>query len=69
MRKRNNIIQMREGDWRCVMEGCTGDINFARRIECWKCGTDKTGNSRALTWTSSRLAQSPEKRRGDRSSA
>ena len=63
---RNNIIQMREGDWRCVMEECRGEINFARRRECWKCGADKAGIRRA--GTSSRLVHSPDPRRGGGSS-
>ena len=66
MVRRSNSIQMREGDWRCVMEGCRGEINFARRRECWKCGADKTGIKRAQGATSSMLGQSPDPRR-DRS--
>lgn len=39
-------IEMREGDWRCMVEECRGEINFRRRRECWKCGADKAGNRR-----------------------
>ena len=41
--QRTNSIHMRDGDWRCKLEECRGEINLARRRECWKCGPDKAG--------------------------
>ena len=43
--KRSREIELREGDWRCVVQDCQGEINFRRRTECWKCGADKNGKS------------------------
>ena len=65
--RRTNPIQMRDGDWRCAMEECRGEINFARRRECWKCGADKSGNRRLASETPNRSVQNPHQRRGDRS--
>ena len=42
--RQSREIEMREGDWRCLVQECRGEINFKRRKECWKCGSDKKGN-------------------------
>ena len=58
---RRNTTQMRDGDWRCVVEECRGEVNFARSRQCWKCGAGKDGNRRSPV---GRGPPSPDPRRG-----